>query len=55
VVAGAVIVVVSAVLAFLSGMDVKRRILMNLGIIAAAVAISYVIGLIAKSVWGISV
>ena len=55
VVAGGVIVVVSAVLAFLSGMDVKRRILMNLGIIAGAVAISYLIGLIAKSVWGISV
>lgn len=55
VVAGAVIVLVSTVLAFLSGMDVKRRILLNLGIIAAAVAISYLIGLVAKAVWGISV
>ncbi|MGH7386444.1 MAG: VIT1/CCC1 transporter family protein [Candidatus Rokuibacteriota bacterium] len=54
-VAGGVIVLVSAILAFLSGMDAKRRILMNLGIIAAAVAISYLIGLIAKTVWGISV
>jgi VIT1/CCC1 family predicted Fe2+/Mn2+ transporter len=54
-VAGGVIVVVSAILAFLSGMDVRRRILLNLGIIAAAVAISYVIGLLAKSLWGISV
>jgi hypothetical protein len=36
-------------------MDVRRRILLNLGIIAAAVAISYVIGLLAKSIWGISV
>jgi VIT1/CCC1 family predicted Fe2+/Mn2+ transporter len=55
VVAGVVIVLVSSILAFLSGMDVKRRILMNLGIIAAAVAISYLLGLVAKSVWGISV
>jgi VIT1/CCC1 family predicted Fe2+/Mn2+ transporter len=54
-VAGGVIVVVSAILAFLSGMNVKRRILMNIAIIAAAVAISYVLGLIAQSVWGISV
>jgi VIT1/CCC1 family predicted Fe2+/Mn2+ transporter len=54
-VAGGVIVLVSTILAFLSGMDVKRRILLNLGIIAAAVAISYLIGLIAKAVWGINV
>ena len=55
VVAGGVIVIVSAILAFLSGMNVKRRILMNLAIMAAAVAISYLIGLVAQSVWGISV
>src|SRR5229473_2753660 len=47
-VAGGVIVLVSTILAFLSGVDVKRRILLNLGIIAAAVAISYAIGVIAK-------
>src|SRR5216683_8029267 len=55
VVAGGVIVIVSAILAFLSGMNVKRRILMNLAIMAAAVAISYLIGLVAQSVWGITV
>jgi len=54
VVAGGVIVIVSAILAFLSGMDVRRRILLNLAIIAAAVAISYLIGLVAQSVWGIA-
>jgi len=54
-VAGGVIVIVSAILAFLSGMNVKRRILMNLAIMAAAVAISYLIGLVAQSVWGVSV
>jgi hypothetical protein len=36
-------------------MDVKRRILMNLAIIAAAVAISYVIGRVAQAFWGIDV
>ena len=33
----------------------RRRIALNLGIIAAAVLISYVIGLIAKAAWGITV
>ncbi len=55
IVAGVVIVAVSTILAFLSGMVVRRRIALNLGIIAAAVLISYVIGLIAKAAWGISV
>jgi vacuolar iron transporter family protein len=52
--AGGVIVVVSAILAFLSGMDVKRRVLTNLAIIAGAVATSYLLGLVAKSLWDIS-
>jgi VIT1/CCC1 family predicted Fe2+/Mn2+ transporter len=55
VVAGVVIVIVSTILAFLSGMNVRRRILMNLGVIAAAVVISYLLGLLAKSIWGIEV
>ena len=55
IVAGVVIVLVSTILAFLSGMVVRRRIALNLGIIAAAVLISYVIGLIAKAAWGITV
>lgn len=53
--AGSVIVVVSTLLAFLSGMDVRRRILMNLGIMAAAVGITYGIGILTKALWGISV
>jgi VIT1/CCC1 family predicted Fe2+/Mn2+ transporter len=53
--AGTLIVVVSMILAFLSGMDVKRRILVNLVIIAAAVGITYAIGLLTKLVFGISV
>lgn len=53
--AGSTIVLVSAFLAFLSGMEIKRRILMNLAIITLAVSVTYLIGLLAKQLWGISV
>jgi VIT1/CCC1 family predicted Fe2+/Mn2+ transporter len=53
--AGSLMVAVSVIVAFLSGMDVKRRIEMNLGITAAAVVVTYVIGIVAKALWGISV
>lgn len=53
--AGTMSVLVSTTLAFLSGMNIKRRILLNLIIIAAAVSITYIIGTVAKQVWGISV
>jgi VIT1/CCC1 family predicted Fe2+/Mn2+ transporter len=53
--AGSVIIAVSTVLSFLSGMDVRQRILTNLVIIAAAVGVTYAIGVVTRSVWGISV
>jgi VIT1/CCC1 family predicted Fe2+/Mn2+ transporter len=53
--AGTVIIVVSMLLAFLSGMDVRRRILTNLVIMAAAVGITYAIGIVTKAVFGIAV
>jgi VIT1/CCC1 family predicted Fe2+/Mn2+ transporter len=53
--AGSMIILVSMVLAFLSGMDIKKRILTNLVIIACAVAITYAIGTVAKTLWGVSV
>ncbi len=53
--AGSMIVLVSMLLAFLSGMDIRRRIVTNLVIIAAAVVVTYVIGLATKTLWGISV
>jgi VIT1/CCC1 family predicted Fe2+/Mn2+ transporter len=53
--AGTLIIVVSMVVAFLSGMNVTRRILTNLVIIAAAVGITYVIGIVTKAMFGISV
>lgn len=42
-------------LAFLSGMNAWRRLLINGGLLAAAVAITYTIGLLAKRLWGIEV
>jgi vacuolar iron transporter family protein len=52
--AGAVIVAVSTILAFLSGMNIRRRVLMNLGILAAAAAITYGIGIATKLWFGIA-
>jgi VIT1/CCC1 family predicted Fe2+/Mn2+ transporter len=52
--AGAAILVVSTALSFLSGIDIRRRILTNLVVIAAAVGVSEVIGLAARRMWGIS-
>ena len=54
-VAGTMIVVVSTLLAFLSGMNVRRRIAMNLMITAAAVGVTYLIGMLTRTLWGISV
>lgn len=53
--AGLMVVLVSTILSFLSGMDIKRRILLNLVIITIAVSVSYGIGIVAKNFWGIAV
>ncbi|WP_447977787.1 VIT1/CCC1 transporter family protein [Candidatus Nitrospira bockiana] len=53
--AGTVIILVSMLLAFLSGMEIKRRIATNVIIIAAAVGVTYVIGRVVKDVLGIAV
>src|SRR5438445_234331 len=53
--AGSMIVLVSAVVAFISGMDVRRRIAMNVVITAIAVGVTYAIGLLAKSILGVAV
>jgi VIT1/CCC1 family predicted Fe2+/Mn2+ transporter len=47
-------VTVSAILAFLSGMKMGRRLATNVAILAAAVAVTYAIGLAVKSLWGVS-
>ena len=53
--AGTMIVAVSAIVAFLSGMDVRRRIALNVVITGIAVGVTYAIGLLAKSLLGIAV
>jgi VIT1/CCC1 family predicted Fe2+/Mn2+ transporter len=51
--AGTMIIAVSAIVAFISGMNVRRRIAQNALITGIAVVVTYSIGLLAKSVWGI--
>jgi VIT1/CCC1 family predicted Fe2+/Mn2+ transporter len=53
--AGLVILLVSAIVAFLSGMDVRRRMLLNLAVTGIAVVVTYAIGLAAKSLLGVSI
>jgi VIT1/CCC1 family predicted Fe2+/Mn2+ transporter len=53
--AGAMIVAVSAIVAFISGMAVRRRIVLNVIITGIAVVVTYAIGLLAKAVWGVAV
>ena len=53
--AGTMIILVSTLLAFLSGMHVRRRIVINLVIIAAAVGVTYAIGMITRALFGIVV
>ena len=53
--AGGIVVLVSTLLAFLSGMDVTKRIALNLVIITIAVGVTYAIGIAAKTLWGVSV
>lgn len=52
---GAVIVFVSFFVAFISGMNIKRRIITNVIIIAMAVVVTYTIGIIVREVWGIRI
>jgi VIT1/CCC1 family predicted Fe2+/Mn2+ transporter len=52
--AGTMIVAVSGIVAFISGMDLRRRIVLNVAITAIAVVVTYSIGLLAKAVLGIA-
>src|SRR5258706_6935123 len=54
-IAGSLIILVSIIVAFLSGMDIKRRVMTNLLVIAAAVGITFAIGVVTKLVCGVSV
>jgi len=52
---GSMILLVSATLAFLSGMEIKKRALMNLVLIALAVGITYAIGTLVRNLVGIQI
>lgn len=52
--AGLLALGVSVILAFLSGMDLRRRLLLNLLVLGLAVAITYLIGLLAKRWLGVA-
>jgi VIT1/CCC1 family predicted Fe2+/Mn2+ transporter len=53
--AGVTIILVSTGLAFLSGMDVRRRVGLNLIIIAAAAGITFAIGTAVRALFGVEV
>lgn len=55
VVSGVVVTLISLLLAFLSGMDAKRRIVTNLAILAVAVAVTALIGMAARQIFGIEI
>lgn len=52
---GIMMIVVSYIIAFLSGMDARKRIITNFVIMAAAVGITYGIGSLTKTLFGITV
>jgi len=52
---GAMIIAVSAIVAFISGMNVRRRIGLNLVITGLAVIVTYVLGLLAKTLLGVRI
>ncbi|MBI4411582.1 MAG: VIT1/CCC1 transporter family protein, partial [Deltaproteobacteria bacterium] len=51
---GAMLILVSLVLAFISGMNMKKRVATNLILITTAVAVSYAIGSLVNRLFGIS-
>ena len=52
---GIMIVAVSAIVAFISGMNVRRRIALNVLITGLAVVVTYALGLLAKALLGINI
>ncbi len=52
--AALIVVIVSAILSFLSGMEFKKRVLINLIAIGLSVAVTFGIGTAVKHLWGIS-
>src|SRR5436853_4221860 len=52
---GVMIVAVSAIVAFISGMDVRRRLVLNVIITGIAVVVTYALGLLTKRMLGVEI
>lgn len=52
---GTMIIAVSAIVAFISGMNVRRRIVLNVIITGIAVVVTYALGLLTKKLLGVSI
>lgn len=52
---GIALIAVSSILAFVSGMNIKKRIAMNIVLMVGAVAVTYIIGTLAKNLLGINI
>jgi len=52
---GTMIIAVSAIVAFISGMDVRRRITLNAPISGLAVVVTYALGLLTKRLLGVEI
>jgi VIT1/CCC1 family predicted Fe2+/Mn2+ transporter len=52
---GAMIIAVSTIVAFISGMNVRRRIALNVVITGLAVIVTYVLGLLTKTLLGVRI
>ncbi len=55
VIAAVIMIFISTVIAFLSGMRMSRRILTNLVILVIAVSVTYAVGLLVRSVFGVNI
>lgn len=51
--AGTIIILVSMTLAFLSGMEIKKRVMTNVVIITVAAGVTYLIGMLVRSLLGV--
>lgn len=54
-IAAVIMIFVSTVIAFLSGMKTSKRIITNLGILVIAVGVTYVVGILVRSILGINI
>jgi VIT1/CCC1 family predicted Fe2+/Mn2+ transporter len=52
---GIMVLLVSATLAFLSGMQIRKRAAINLVLVSAAVSVTYLIGMLVRSIVGIEI